>query len=322
MIHKKYFLRGLLLLLCLNLFMACHNTASKDGKKAESATSGEIYITVDENFKLIMEEEIEVFHHLYPDAKVHAVYLPGEEAIRTMMRSDSFRLAITTRNLTNEETKYITSQNTKIMVKPLAQDAIAMVINAANMDSSLTFQQAKDIFTGKIIKWSEINPKSTLGDITLVFDHEKSSTVQYIRDSILKGEKVTSKGFSAKSNPKVLEYVQQSPNAVGIIGVNWISDHDDDRSVGFLKGIRSMRLQVTENCKMMGKWYQPYQSVVKMNCYPLQRYMYAVNRESGFKLGTGFVAFLCNGENGQRIILKAGMVPYYVVSRNVQLPAS
>lgn len=319
MVKIKYKIGFLCLLICLHFFTACNN-ANKSGKKPESATVGEIYITVDETFKLIMEEEIDVFHHLYPETKINALYMPGEDAIRRMMSSDSFRFAITSRGLTAEETEYVTRQNTKIMLKPLAQDAIAMVVNAGNPDSVLTFQQAKDIFTGKITNWKQINPASTLGDILLVFDHEKSSTVQHIRDSILMGEKVTSKGFSAKSNPNVLEYVQKTPNAVGIIGINWISDKDDDRSVGFLKGIKTLYLQATPNCKLTEKQYQPHQSAVKMNCYPLQRYMYAINREPGFKLGTGFITFLANGGTGQRVILKAGMVPYFVVSRTIMLP--
>jgi phosphate transport system substrate-binding protein len=298
--------------------MACFNSSQK-GDKTESATSGEIYITVDETFKLIMEEEIALFHHWYPNTKVNALYLPGEEAIRRMMSSDSFRLAITTRSLTPEETKYVTSQNTKVMVKPLAQDAIAMVVNAQNKDSVLTLQQAKDIFMGKITKWTDINPHSTLGEIILVFDHEKSSTVQHIRDSIVMGEKVSSKGFSAKSNPNVLEYVQKTPNAVGIVGINWISDHDDNRSEAFFKGIKIMYLETTSKCQMTEKICQPTQSAVKMNCYPLQRFMYSVNREPGFKLGTGFVAFLANGNHGQRVILKAGLVPYFLVSRTIML---
>ncbi len=299
--------------------MACNSPAKTD-KKPESAISGEIYITVDETFKLIMEEEIDVYKHLYPDAIIHPLYLPGEEAIRRMMSSDSFRFAITSRGLTAEETEYVTKQNTKVMLKPLAQDAIAMIVNAENKDTSLTIQQAKAIFTGKINTWKQINPASPLGDILLVFDHEKSSTVQHIRDSILKGEKVTSKGFSAKSNPNVLQYVQKTPNAVGIIGINWISDKDDDRSEGFLKGIKTMYLETNPNCEMSEKSVQPHQSAVKLNCYPLQRFMYAVNREPGFKLGTGFITFLANGGTGQRVILKAGMVPYFIVSRTIMMP--
>lgn len=288
---------------------------------AETNIAGNIYIAVDENYEPIIKEEIAVFEHLYPEAKIQALYMPGEDAINRMANSDSFRLAIACRNVNITEKQQVEAQNTTLRPMPIAQDAIAMIVNKANPDSTLTIQQMKDIVTGKIKTWKEINPKTSLGDVMLVFDNNRSGTVEFFRDSVLKNEKINPKAFSAKNSKDVLDYVGKTPGAIGIIGVNWISDSDDKRFTGFLTNNRIVRLESPRDCEEEGKYFQPYPAIIKLRCYPLCRNVYALNREPGFKLGTAFVNFLCSGLNGQRVILKAGLIPVYPVTRQLRFPA-
>ncbi len=317
-------IKGFWILLCtlgIVLIVSCNAPVSreKESGNGESATTGEIYITVDENFRPIIDSEINVFQSLYPKAKIHPVYLPGEEAIKRMINSDSFRLALVTRNLNKEEEAFIKTQNTSNRPMPIAIDAVALIAHKDNKDSVLTTEQYRGILTGKITQWKQINPASALGDIMLVYDDKRSGTVTFIKDSILKGEKLYEKAFTANGSPEVLEYVAKTPNAIGILGVNWVSDSDDKQATGFLKNVKIVGLESTPDCKWTSKYIKPYQGLIKANCYPISRYLYSLNREPGFRLGTGFVSFLCNGENGQRVILKSGLVPYYAVTRNIRI---
>lgn len=326
--HKNIFI-----LLCVSAFLfvvACNPPTNQQnnggtgestisGGTGESAISGEIYITVDENFRPILDSEITVFQHLYPKAKIHPVYLPGEEAIKRMLKSDTFRLAIASRNLSKEEEDYLKSQKTKNRPMPIAKDAIALIAHKDNPDSVLTTEQYRGVLTGKITQWKQINPSSKLGDIMLVYDDKRSGTLTFIKDSILKNEKLNEKAYTANGSPEVLGYLGKNPAAMGIIGINWVSDSDDKKATGFLQNVKIMGIESTPDCKWTSKFIKPYQGLIKANCYPLSRYMYSLNRETGFLLGTGFVSFLCNGENGQRVILKAGLVPIYAVTRNVRI---
>ena len=45
----------------------------------------------------------------------------------------------------------------------VAYDALALVLNKSNLDSLLTYDNVKDIMTGKITDWNQINPDSKLG---------------------------------------------------------------------------------------------------------------------------------------------------------------
>ena len=78
---------------------------------------------------------------------------------------------------------------------------------------------------GKVKKWSDIYPSSKRGDIVLVFDNKKSSTVHFAEDSILHGNPITSPNVIATNKTAdVINYVEKNAGAIGIIGSNWLND--------------------------------------------------------------------------------------------------
>ena len=46
----------------------------------------------------------------------------------------------------------------------------------------LKYNTIKDIFLGKIKTWKEINEKSKLGDISVIFDNNKSGNIRYFKE--------------------------------------------------------------------------------------------------------------------------------------------
>ena len=90
----------ILYLWCMCTFSAC--TSSGKGGKEETLYSGEIRIAVDESFKPIMEEELQVYHALTPEALITPIYCSEVEAVNLLLK-DSVRLAVTNRRLTEEE---------------------------------------------------------------------------------------------------------------------------------------------------------------------------------------------------------------------------
>lgn len=102
---KLYIALSIVLLL---LFSGCGNKP-KPGED-DTLTSGTITIAVDETFRPIAEEELQVFHALTPDATVHPVYCSEVKAMKLLL-ADSVRLAITTRQLTRQEWHFSMTRN-------------------------------------------------------------------------------------------------------------------------------------------------------------------------------------------------------------------
>jgi phosphate transport system substrate-binding protein len=177
----------------------------------------------------------------------------------------------------------------------------------------------KSILEGKITSWSELHPTSPLGPISFVFDNNGSSTMRFISDSLMNGKtNFPSFCFAAKSNAQVIDYVEKNKNAIGAIGVNWISDRDDPKMLSFNKRIRVVWLSKADQAVYPDDYFGPFQAYMYTGDYPLIREVYMISREGRAGLGTGFVSFAA-GEQGQRIVRLSGLLPASPYTRDIKL---
>jgi phosphate transport system substrate-binding protein len=283
----------------------------KSGKPLDTVSSGSITIAVDESLRPIMDAEVDSFTKIYTNAHIKIVYLPEEEAIHAMLK-DSARLAIVTRKLTAEETKVLESQKLVPRHITVAHDAVALILNKAKVDTLFETQQFTRIATGEISNWNQINKKLKPESIDVVFDSPKSGIIRLVRDSIARIPKLPSNFYAVEGNQAVIDYVSKKPNAMGLIGVSWISDHDDSTANHFLNTVRVVSFSSDSS------YYRPFPAYVALKQYPFLRDVIIISREARTGLGSGFATFVAN-EKGQRIILKAGMVPAKMPVRIVEV---
>lgn len=286
-----------------------------DGKPepTDTPTSGNVKIVVDESYALLFDTQIYTFHSFYKNAHVDVSYLPETEAIKALF-NDSCKVIVINRDLTDNEKKGFKDQ--KIFPKSIkiAEDAVALVVNPSNTDTTITVDKLRSILAGETLKWKDINPSSSLGDIQVVFDNPGSANARYMKDTLLGGKDLGKNSSAVKSNKEVIEYVSKNENALGIISVNWISDRDDTLSQSFLKKIKVVGVAKNEGSKA----YKPYQAFISTKDYPFTRSVYMISRQTRAGLGMGFVAFVA-GEKGQRIILKSGLLPATMPVRVIQI---
>ena len=297
--------------MCLLFSVSCGN---KSGKASDTPTSGNITIAADETLRPIVEAETDTFQSTYKYAKIKTLYLPESDAVQAMLQ-DSARLVIATRSLNKEEEEYF--KKIKITVKPLkiAIDAIAFIVHPDNPDTTLTKNLVRDIVSGKIKTWADVRKGNNSGPVQIVFDNAGSSTVRYVTDSVAPGIKLPENCFAAKTNEEVIEHVSKHKNALGIIGVNWISDSDDGKVLGFLDKIKVVGI---ESDKTPGTFFKPYQAYIADRSYPYIRNIWLISREARAGLGTGFASYI-GSDKGQRIILKSGLVPATMPVRLIQV---
>src|SRR3954471_5899947 len=94
----------------------------------DTPTSGEVNVVVDESFQQLFDNQIYTFESIYPNAKVHAKFLPENEAIFRLI-NDSCKVVVMCRDLTPLEHKQFESKNLFPISTKIAEDAIAIVIN-------------------------------------------------------------------------------------------------------------------------------------------------------------------------------------------------
>lgn len=285
------------------LLASCGGQKKTDG---ETMYSGDIKIAVDESFKPIMEEELQVYRALTPEANVTPIYCSEVEAINLLLK-DSVRLVIANRRLTENELASFHARKFFPESIRMAVSGIALITNPANTDSLLTVGQFRNILTGKITEWKELYPQSKLGKLQVVFDNPNSGLIHYAIDSICEGQKLASTLTALKSNEEVIDYVSKTPSAMGVIGANWIGNVSDSTRLSFNESVRVMAVSNSGHATVANS-FKPYQAYLALRQYPLTHDVFILVNDPRNGLPTGLMTFLTK-DRGQRIILKSGLVP-------------
>lgn len=312
-------MKGIRLISYLHIFIytallltACNNNAS-------TPTRGEQKLVIDESYTQLFIAEIEAFEGFYKDSKFESLYKPEGEVVDDFLK-DSCRVIVLSRDLTKQEKDFFTAKKSFPVSTRIAVDALAFITHKDNPIKNLTYNEVRNIFSGNITNWKALgDPAKAIASrdtaLTIVFDNVKSCNVRMLKEKILDGKDFPKNIYAVKTNPEVIDYVSKNKNALGIIGVNWISDSDDSLTRNFLTQVNVLAISSEKEPE---NFYQPYQAYIAENSYPFCRDVYIINREGRTGLGTGFVAFIAS-DKGQLIILKAGMVPATMPIRMVKI---
>lgn len=279
----------------------------------ERPTRGDIRISADESYRLIIDAEIYAFTTFYHYANITPDYKPEWDVISDFI-NDSVQVIVTNNKLTDDQTEYLLGQNIIVRTVTFAHDAISIIINKENPDSLLTFNNIQDIFAGKINSWRELNPESELDKISVIFDNSKSGNVRYFKEKFGITGNLPDHFYAVNNNEEVIDYISRNISGMGIISVSWISDPDDSLSMSFNNKIQ---VAAISNPVDESTYYRPYQGSIYNKSYPFTREVYMISRETFAGLGSGFIAFV-TGEKGQKIVLKSGLVPATMPIRIMQ----
>lgn len=264
----------------------------KKATHTDTLTSGNLELAADESFRPIIEEQIKVFDSSYPKANVSAVYQSEASCIKSFL-NDTTKFMLVTRELTKEEKEHLAAKKVVTTSLDIAKDAVAIIVNNNAEDSVFSIDQLKGILTGDHVK-----------PYTVVFDNQGSSTLRYMIDSLIPGEKLREDIYAAKGNDSVINYVSNNPNAIGFIGVSNVSDYEDPEGLAFIKSVKVAGIYNDS----LDKVYKPYQAYIAAGQYPLTRKLFFVHKETYGGLGTGFALFL-KKDRGQLIFKQARLFP-------------
>ncbi|MCM1337263.1 MAG: substrate-binding domain-containing protein [Candidatus Amulumruptor caecigallinarius] len=301
-----------------------------DKKVTNTSTSGIGTVVCDASFENILDQEIDVFEYVYPKASIIPYYVDEKAAVDSLLDLKT-KAIIIARPLTRQEKDYLKSKGKNVKESRIAVDALALIVNPENPCTVLSKEEIAEILTGKYTKWDQIVPNKGLGNIEVVFDHQGSSTVQYMRDSLINGADFGPNVYAQKNNEDVFRAVAANKNAIGVIGVSWISadlrnrevsreelaaasEKSDTTVVDFDPAVKVIK--VRGNGEVTA--YKPYQAYIFDGSYPLYRSIYMVNVAAGGSIVQGFYSFVTSVQ-GQKIIQMTGILPATVYTRMVSL---
>jgi len=279
------------------------DSGDADRQQHGDILKGQLPVVVDETLVPIMKEQIDVFQNSYKESKIELIGAPEVKGINLMLQGRA-KTAIMTRKLTEVEEDYFKKKSITPKIFQIATDAVVFVVNASRPDTSVTVESVL-----KILKGENIGPGQSL-----IFDNVNSSTLRQLKD-IGKLEKISSQYVKAlETGDEVLSYVAQHTDGIGVIGYNqWLNAKGSFKDI---EKIRTLSVQNSLTKEGDHKFYLPNQSNLAAGLYVLSRPVYILNYQPDMGLGLGFSAFV-TGDRGQRIMLKADLVPATMPGREI-----
>lgn len=306
-------------------------------KKTNSSTTGTTTMVCDNSFENIMEQEVDVFEYQYPNAHILVRYGTQSEAFDSLFSLNT-RTIVATRDLTPQEknalkAKYKKERNANVNVRSakIAVDAVAFIVNEKNTCEKLTVSELADIISGESSQWNDLEP-SDLGEIKVILDQQGSSMATFLSDSLLQGRPLGPNVYQAGSVADVFKIVEKTPNAIGVLGVSWITSDMDSADISREELAKSvlddgavMGATLTQRVKVLKvnrdnevTAYKPYQQYIFDGSYPLFRQIYMITTAPTSNVAGGFYSFV-TGPTGQKIIMKTGILPARVSIQSVEL---
>jgi phosphate transport system substrate-binding protein len=183
------------------------------------------------------------------------------------------------------------ASKSKIIFNPVAWDALTVVVHKSNTVDSISIEQLRDVYTGKITNWSQLGGADQ--PLELYIREGKISGVGYTIRQLLFGdpdmEFAGNKQFS--SSGPLEKAVEMNANAIAMTGIS------------------SARKRDFRILKLEGK--EPSFENIKSGDYLLYRPLYIVSNRSheNYPVIRQFLKFV-HGPEGRALMRNNGVVPY------------
>ena len=284
--------------LALSTFLVTCKNEQKNEEIKETYATGSTSVFVEESIVPIFDDINQVFMNTYDKANVTIVPKTENEIVNYILQ-DSVKIAVLPRMLNDRELKPFEGKKV-ISQTAFAKDAIIFVNSKNSQDSIINLTEIIELIKNPDLK----------SDHVFVFDNINSSLTQYFKNKA----GVTEFGdnvYFAKDTKEVVSYTSKNPKAIGIVGINWLLQPDEEIQ-NVKKDLKSMSV-FNENDK---KYYLPTQSTIADGSYPLIRELFIIEAQGFSGLGKGISSFAAS-DRGQRIVLKSGLFPIKQPTREI-----
>lgn len=245
------------------------------------------------NLALAWAEE---YQNLHPDISISVTGGGSGTGIASLINRTT-DIANASRQIKDEEKDNARANGIEPVEFIIARDAIAVVVNPTNPIDQLTLQQISDIFSGKIVNWSELGGEDR--PIVRLSRETNSGTHVYFLEEVLRlGQKENKTLFSTDtlllpSSEGISAEVRQNPNAIGYDGLGYVTE--DMKMLAVAKSSET-------------PYVLPSIESVNNNTYPIARdlYMYTAGEPTGLVLE--YLDWIFTSE-AQRIVSELGFVP-------------
>lgn len=167
----------------------------------------------------------------------------------------------------------------------VAMDGLTIIVHPSNPINNITLQQLKDIYTGKIKNWKELNGPNK--KIVVVSRESSSGTFEFFNEFVLEKKRVRADAIMLASTQGIVNFVKKTEGAIAYIGIGYLTE-----------GVKPLNLEGV----------QPTEENVVKNKYKLARPLYMYTLKNAPSYVEEFVNFVKSKE-ASNLIREVGYIP-------------
>lgn len=238
----------------------------------------------------------EAYHQVEPEVSISVTGGGSGTGIAALING-TLDLANASRQIKPEEREQAEANGIIPVEFVVARDAIAIIVNPNNPVEQLTIGQLSDIYSGKIVNWSQVGGEDR--PIVKLSRETNSGTHVYFLEIVLRrGDSQDKTLFSPDtlllpSSEGITAEVRDNPNAIGYDGLGYVTPD-----------VKVIAVAADQS----GPFVLPSGDTVNNGQYPIARdlYMYSADQPTGRVLD--YLNWIL-GPEAQRIVSELGFVP-------------
>ena len=235
-----------------------------------------------------------------PVQSIHDIQHTGTHGSYTSLISVGADLILVARPPSEDELLAAQQAGIALEVQPGALDAFVFLVNAANPVDGLPLETIRDVYTGKVTRWSEAGTNSKPSGVTedriQPYQRNRNSGSQELMEALVMGD------LPMVDSPDMILPSMMGPiNAIG----------GDPLGIGYSVYYYAVHIFPAEHVKLIGiDGVTPTREHIADRSYPLATEVYAVIRKGTAKDSTAVLLrdWLLT-EEGQAIFEESGYIP-------------
>ncbi len=285
-------------------FLSVASCSDKPQTTDTSATPVDsVTVLCDPSWESIVRTFITTYEGLNPHRKVILLVKPESECIQALL-NDTYRTVFVSRDFTEAEKELIQKKQWRIHNDSLCYDGLAWIAPKSFSKDSLTLNEIKELFQSGMLDEQTYS---------IQLNSSGSSVANYLTESF--GVPPSTKHIYTGGNDEdIIRSVQTHTYALACISSSWLVNLEDKKHRNYLASVKVVKIAKTASDQA----YSPFQNDLALGTYPFIRILRVLNHDANMGMGTAFASYFISNR-GQRIFLKAGLLPYKMPAREVEL---
>jgi phosphate transport system substrate-binding protein len=257
-----------------------------------SSETGSVQVLGSESMRPAVTACAEDFMTRNPDADIIVKGGGSGDGVAALLHG-LVDIGMTSRELSQRERDYAVGRGFAVSVFPMALDGVTIVVNHANPVTTLSIDQLRDIFTGKIRNWHELEGFG--GEIVPFARAAGSGTASLFGERALGEQEYGPSVQRLPTNEAIVAEVAARPGAIGYAGLGALRVGGDK--------VRAVALNTTASSTPV----IATPATVIAGTYPLSRTLYLATAGPPLATSKAFIDF-CLSPNGQALFQRVGYV--------------